>query len=130
LPKYLGRVNLQAGWIHRLDRGTRERPYKAKDFLIGAGAVLGFVNLAFMGMGADIWGAGTLRNGLIFAALIVPVFLYRHYVQDKGRFPASMAEDMELNGAKLAKKAGILPYVALAAGVVVVWYTHSIAVLP
>ncbi|MDB5916725.1 MAG: amino acid permease-associated region [Massilia sp.] len=123
-------LNLQAGWIHRLDRGTRERPYKAKDFLIGAGAVLGFVNLAFMGMGADIWGAGTLRNGLIFAALIVPVFLYRHYVQDKGRFPASMAEDMELNGAKLAKKAGILPYVALAAGVVVVWYTHSIAVLP
>jgi amino acid transporter len=123
-------LNLQSGWIHRLDRGDRERPYKASNILIAVGAVFGFVNLAFMGLGADIWGAGTLRNGLIFAALIVPVFLFRHYVQDKGVFPASMAQDMELVGGKLVKKAGVWPFVALAAGIAVVWYTHSIAVLP
>jgi amino acid transporter len=123
-------LNLQSGWIHRLDRANRERPYRAKDFLIIGGALLGFVNLAFMGMGADIWGVGTLRNGLIFASLIVPVFLYRHYIQDKGRFPASMAEDMELEGGTLSRKAGIWPFVVLAAGIAVVWVTHSIAVLP
>lgn len=123
-------LNLQSGWIHRLDRGKRERPYKAPNILIAVGAVFGFVNLAFLGLGADIWGAGTLRNGLIFASLIVPVFLYRHYVQDKGRFPDAMAEDMELAEGKLTKKAGVLPFVALAAGIAVVWVTHSIAVLP
>jgi amino acid transporter len=123
-------LNLQSGWIHRLDRRHRERPYKALDILIAAGALLGFVNLAFMGMGADIWGVGTLRNGLLFASLIVPVFLFRHYVQDKGRFPASMAEDMELAGGTLSKNAGVWPFVALAAGIAVVWITHSMAVLP
>ena len=46
--------------------------------------MLSFVNLAFMGFGADSYGAGTLTSGLVFAALIVPVFIYRHYVQDKG----------------------------------------------
>jgi hypothetical protein len=43
-----------------------------------------------MGMGADVPGAGTLRSGLIFAGLILPVFVYRHYIQDKGKFPAGM----------------------------------------
>ncbi len=123
-------LNLQSGWIHRLDRGNVERPYRARSIVLAVGAVFGFVNLAFMGLGADVWGVGTLRNGLIFAALIVPVFLYRHYVQDKGRFPASMAQDLDLHPDTQLKKAGIWPFVALAAGVAVVWYTHSIAVLP
>lgn len=123
-------LNLQSGWIHRLDRAKSERPYKTSNILIAVGAVLGFVNLAFMGLGADIWGAGTLRNGLIFASLIIPVFLFRHYVQDKGRFPDAMAEDMELADGKVAKKAGVWPFVAIAAGIAVVWITHSIAVLP
>jgi hypothetical protein len=57
--------------------------------------VLSFVNLAFMGFGADTYGAGTLLTGLIFAALIVPVFVFRHYIQDKGVFPPDMAADLE-----------------------------------
>ena len=123
-------LNLQAGWIHRIDRKHRERPYKTKNIMIVFGAFLGFVNLAFMGLGADIWGVGTLRNGLIFASLIVPVFLFRHYVQDKGVFPSSMAEDLELEEAQLTNRAGLWPFVALAAGIAVVWVCHSIAVLP
>lgn len=122
-------LNLQAGWIHRLDRGGQSRPFRSPDILIAVGALFGFINLAWMGLGADIWGAGTLRNGLVFAALILPVFVYRHYVQDKGRFPQSMAADLQLGGSA-EKGAGILPFVALAAGIVLVWYTHSIAVLP
>ncbi len=123
-------LNLQSGWIHRLDRGKWARPYKAKTWLLGLGAVFGFVNMAFMGMGADIWGPGTLRNGLAFTALIVPVFLYRHYVQDKGKFPKEFVSDMHLGDEHVETHGGWLPFAAIGLAVVVVWVTHSIAVLP
>ena len=121
-------LNLNAGWIHRMDRPNWERPYKAPTILLALGAFLGFVNLAIMGLGADIWGAGTLKAGLIFASLIIPVFVYRHYVQDKGDFPKQMLEDLYISGddSATSKKAGVLPYVALVAGVVLVWYMHSL----
>ena len=121
-------LNLNAGWIHRMDRPNWERPYKAPTILLALGAFLGFVNLAIMGLGADIWGAGTLKAGLIFASLIIPVFVYRHYVQDKGVFPKQMLEDLYIAGddSATSKKAGVLPYVALVAGVVLVWYMHSL----
>ncbi|MDE1169108.1 MAG: APC family permease [Pseudomonas sp.] len=119
-------LNLNAGWIHRLDRPKWERPYKAPTLLLAAGALLSFVNLACMGLGADIWGSGTLVTGLVLALLIIPVFLFRHYGQDKGQFPAEAAEDLYLQDAA-QKRAGVLPYVALVAGVVVVFVTHYIA---
>lgn len=122
-------LNLQAGWIHRLDRGNWARPYKAKNWLLGLGAVFGFVNMAFMGMGADIWGPGTLRNGLIFTSFIVPVFLYRHYVQDKGKFPTEFAKDMHLDE-KVTTHGGWLPYAAIVLAIAIIWVTHSLAVLP
>lgn len=121
-------LNLNAGWIHRMDRGNWERPYKAPTIILALGAILGFVNLAIMGLGADIWGAGTLKTGLIFASLIIPVFIYRHYIQDKGSFPKQMLEDLYISGddSTTSKKAGVLPYVALVVGVVLVWYMHSL----
>lgn len=122
-------LNLNSGWIHRLDRPKWERPFKAPTWLLAAGTALSFVNLALMGLGADIYGAGTLKAGLIFAALIIPVFLYRHYVQDKGVFPKTMIEDMHLrNEEGVANRAGVLPYLTLAAGIAVVWIAHSVAV--
>jgi hypothetical protein len=82
-----------------------------------------------MGFGADVYGVGTLRTGLVFCALIVPVFVYRHYVQDKGHFPDEMKADLGLNsGASALKRAGIWPFVVLAAGVTVVVITHRLAV--
>ncbi|MDR6676313.1 APC family permease [Pseudomonas oryzihabitans] len=120
-------LNLNAGWIHRLDRPTWERPYKAPVLLIGAGALLSFVNLACMGLGADIWGSGTLLTGLIFALLIIPVFLFRHYVQDKGRFPDALQSDLHLDEQGVLQRAGKWPYIVLAAGVLVVFYTHHLA---
>jgi hypothetical protein len=93
------------------------------------GAVLSFVNLAFMGFGADVYGVGTLSTGLAFCSLIVPVFIFRHYIQDKGSFPPDMAEDLGHNStAAIAKHAGIWPYVVLAAGIAVVAVTHRMAV--
>jgi amino acid transporter len=122
-------LNLNAGWIHRLDRPRQERPWRAPTWILAAGAVLSFVNLAFMGFGADVYGAGTLKTGLIFAALIVPVFVYRHYVQDRGSFPREMADDLEIAGSEpIIKRAGIWPYVVLVLGVAVVAVAHRLAV--
>lgn len=120
-------LNLNAGWIHRMDRPNWDRPYKAPTILLALGGVLAYVNLALMGLGADIWGAGTLKVGLFVAALIVPVFMFRHYIQDKGVFPPAMLEDMHLDQAegKVTSRAGILPYVALIAGVIVVAVTYN-----
>jgi amino acid transporter len=122
-------LNLNAGWIHRCDRPRQERPWRAPTWILAAGAVLSFVNLAFMGFGADVYGSGTLTTGLAFAALIVPVFIYRHYIQDKGSFPREMAEDLDMvDGEKIIKRAGYWPYVVLALGVAVVAITHKLAV--
>jgi hypothetical protein len=108
-----------------MDRPHWERPYQAPTILIAIGGVLAYVNAALMGAGADVWGAHTLWTGLIFAALIIPVFLFRHYVQDKGVFPKDMMEDMHLGKEEGVKsRAGMLPYVALAAGVLIVLVTH------
>jgi len=122
-------LNLNAAWIHRRDRPNWERPFKAPNLLLAAGTVLGFVNLALLGMGADTWGAGTLISGLVVAAGILPVFLFRHYVTDKGVFPASMTEDMHLgheDGA--AAKSGLLPFLTVLAGVGVVVVARLFAV--
>jgi amino acid transporter len=122
-------LNLNAGWIHRRDRPNWERPFKAPFLLLAAGVVLSFVNLALLGMGADTWGSGTLIVGLLVAAGILPVFLYRHYVTDKGVFPASMTEDMHLaheDGA--APRSGLLPLLTVLLGVAVVIIARMIAV--
>ena len=122
-------LNLNAGWIHRLDRPRQERPWRAPTWILAAGAVLSFVNLAFMGFGANVYGAGTLMTGLVFAALIVPVFVYRHFIQDKGIFPKEMAQDLDMvEGERIIKRAGNWPYVVLVGGVAVVYVTHRLAV--
>ncbi len=122
-------LNLNAGWIHRLDRPTQERPWRAPNWVLAVGACLSFVNLAFMGFGADVYGVGTLSFGLAFCSLIIPVFIFRHYIQDKGHFPADMAEDLgHSTGAHEIKRAGIWPFVVVAGGIAVVVVTHSLAV--
>ena len=122
-------LNLNAGWIHRCDRPRQYRPWRAPTWLLVAGTALSFVNLAFMGFGADIYGAGTLATGLAFGALIVPVFVYRHWIQDKGSFPAQMARDLEfVDGERIVRRAGIWPYVVLVVGVLVVVVCHRLAV--
>jgi amino acid transporter len=124
-------LNLQSGWIHRMDRGDQDRPFRCPTLLLAAGSLFGFFNLAFMGIGADLWGRHTLRNGLIFAAFIVPIFIYRHYVQDKGNFPGSLArESLSPSGERLQRRAGYWPYIAIAVGCAVVWFAHSLSRLP
>ena len=89
--------------------------------------VLAFVNAFLLGAGADVWGKGTLISGIVAIALIIPVFVYRHFVQDKGVFPANMLADLSPDGKTLGQpKAGILPYVTLAAGVLTVAVAYMI----
>jgi amino acid transporter len=125
-------LNLNAGWIHRMDRPDTPRPWRAPTVMIGVGAVLAFFNALLLGWGVSVWGSGALATGLVAVALIMPVFCYRHFVQDKGVFPASMYDTGEGPAATGAqdsaagplvvrsgppvKRAGLLPYLALAGG--------------
>lgn len=125
-------LNLNAGWIHRIDSGHMERPWKAPNWLIGVNTILAFVNALFLGAGAKVWGySNALWSGLIFAALIIPVFWYRHYMQDGGKFPKEAYDDLGLKEGDLGeRKAGMLPYLTLAAGAVVVLWANWFFVLP
>lgn len=124
-------LNLNSGWIHRIDNGHIDRPYKAPTVIIAIGTIFAFVNAVFMGAGAKVWNPMALWAGLITAALIIPVFLFRHYVQDKGKFPAKMLEDLGVGeqNAISQRKAGILPYLTLLAGVATVLIANWIFTL-
>lgn len=126
-------LNLNAGWIHRIDSPHLPRPWKAPTFLIGVNTLLAFVNALFLGAGAKVWGySNALWSGLIFASFILPVFWYRHYVQDKGHFPREAMEDLGLSdhGDLGPRRAGFLPYLALIAGAAVVLWSNWFFQLP
>jgi amino acid transporter len=131
-------LNLNAGWIHRMDSGHITRPYKAPTIILALGGIFAFVNALFMGAGAKTWHIvedphwydNPLWIGLLTAGLIIPVFWFRHYVQDKGQFPARMLDDLGLKAGDLGqKKAGALPYVVLAVGLAVVVIANFVFVL-
>jgi amino acid transporter len=115
-------LNLNAGWIHRMDSGNTPRPYRAPTWLLTLGSIFAFVNAMFMGAGAKTWNPIALWAGLGFAALIIPVFCFRHYIQDGGKFPANMLDDLHVgsSGDVTTKRAGFLPYLTLAGGIAVV----------
>jgi hypothetical protein len=79
-----------------------------------------------MGMGADV-RAGCSPACLV-VTLIVPVFAWRHYVVDKGKFPEDMRRRPSLVPEEGVKSgaAGVLRFLAIAAGVVVVVVAHSL----
>jgi amino acid transporter len=125
-------LNLNAGWIHRIDSAHIERPWKAPTALIGFNTLLAFVNALILGAGAKVWGyENALWSGLIMASFIIPVFWYRHYLQDGGKFPKETYEDLGLaEGDMGVRKAGMLPYLALVAGAAVVLWANWFFVLP
>ena len=124
-------LNLNAGWMHRIDSGHIERPYRAPTLVIAIEYGLAFVNALFMGAGAKVWNPNALWAGLFTAFLIIPVFWFRHYVQDGGNFPDHMLEDLNLTANDLGeRKAGMLPYSTLAAGLAVVLLSNWFFTLP
>lgn len=121
-------LNLQSGWIHRIDNGHVPRPYKAPKWLIVFNAVLGYLNIFFIGFAAHVIGKGPILSGFFWAALIIPVFLYRHYVTDKGVYPEHMYADLGIvEGQHPITKAGYWPNVALAGAVIVFLVSYFLA---
>lgn len=113
-------LNLNAGWIHRIDNPRAQRPYRTPMPLFVAGICLAYVNAFLMGAGADLWGNYILFLGLIAAFISTPLFWYRHYIVDKGKFPPHMLSDLVPVGETEVgpTKAGVLPYLALAGGII------------
>ncbi|WDD91590.1 APC family permease [Burkholderia sp. FERM BP-3421] len=120
-------LNLQSGWIHRMDRGGWERPFRCPTWLLALGALCGFANLVYVGAGANLQGEGTLRNGLIAMLLIVPVFLYRHYWQDRGRFPEQMRRDVVLAVPARSRWFDAAPYATLAGAALTIGVAYYFA---
>ncbi|CAM2172646.1 Amino acid permease YhdG [Paraburkholderia sacchari] len=120
-------LNLQSGWIHRMDRPAWDRPFRCPTWLLGLGALCGYANLVFVGAGANLQGENTLRDGLIAMLLIVPVFAYRHYWQDRGHFPAGSALDMEVEIPARSKWRDMLPYAALIGAALTIAVSHYFA---
>lgn len=125
-------LSLNAGWIHRMDSGHLYRPWKAPALLIGVNTLLAFVNALFLGAGAKVWGyTGALWAGLAFAALAFPIFWYRHYVKDRGLFPEVTLAEVGLTNDNLGeRRAGLLPYCALAVGAAIVLWANWFFVVP
>jgi hypothetical protein len=134
-PRFKGpntSCSLCMGDIDRLGDQTldyssdRQRPYSAAmegpDLPDRAGrAIRSYVNAMFMGAAAKVWNPWAFWAGLIAAALIIPVFWFRHSIQDGGNFPEHMLDDLGMKQSDLAvRKAGMLPYLTLAAGLLVV----------
>lgn len=114
-------LNLNAGWIHRIDNAKVPRPYKAPLPIFILATCMAYVNAFLLGAGANVWGKGTLVAGWVSAGIAIPVFYWRHYVTDKGKFPAHMWDDLLLEGEEELgpKRAGVLPYVAVFGGLVI-----------
>ena len=54
-------LNLNAGWIHRIDTGHMARPWRAPTWLIGFNTVLAFVNAAVPGRRREGVGLFNMR---------------------------------------------------------------------
>jgi len=109
-------LNMSSIWIHRLDNPRSARPYRAPTFILIVVGCLSYVNAFFIGAGANLWGNGVILLGLAVLFASVPVFLYRHYVTDRGQFPDHMLADLIPPGETelTPTRSGVLPYLALA----------------
>jgi amino acid transporter len=88
-------MDMNAGWMHRLQRPEHYRPYRAPDWLIFIGGpILSLINLAFIFFGANVFAPNALWYGLGAISLVIPIFFYRHYVVDKGLWPQAAQRDL------------------------------------
>ena len=115
-----------------IDSGHIERPWKAPTWLIGLNTVLAFVNALFLGAGAKVWGYSTRALGWLHLRRADPPGLrLRHYVQDGGKFPPGALAELGLKEGDMGeRKAGMLPYLTLAAGAAVVLVANWFFQLP
>ncbi len=58
-------LNLNAGWVHRIDNPNVKRPWRCPTWLLALGGVLAYANAFLLGAGANVCGAGTLVSGFV-----------------------------------------------------------------
>jgi amino acid transporter len=121
-------LNQSSAWIHRIDNPRSKRPYRCPTFLLVMTGCLSYVNAFLIGAGANVWGNSVIPLGLAVSFASVPVFLYRHYVTDGGKFPDHMLSDLIPPGETelTPTRAGVLPYLALAGNVLALLVGYQI----
>ena len=121
-------LNMSSAWIHRIDNPRSKRPYLCPTILLVMTGCLSYVNAFFIGAGASVWGDSVIPLGFAVSFASVPVFLYRHYVTDRGKFPDHMLSDLIPPGEKelTPTRAGILPYLALAGNALAILVGYQI----
>lgn len=121
-------LNMSSVWINRIDNPRSKRPYRAPFLIMVIVGCLSFVNAFFIGAGANLWGEGVLPLGFAVLFASVPVFLYRHYVTDGGKFPDYMLADLVPPGETelTPTRAGMLPYLVLAGNALAIWAGYHI----
>ena len=73
----------------------KERHYRAPDWLVYyGGPALAVFNIGLIILGANVFVANALFYGLGVIAVILLLFLYRHYIVDKGEWPEQAKKDL------------------------------------
>lgn len=122
---------VNSAWIHRIDRPNVNRPYKMPKVLFVSGILMGFIDAFLIGMGTDVFGNGALWVGMVVVISVIPFFIYRHYIVDKGAFPKEYADDIPVDhdqGAGFAKRAGVWPYVVLSSAIIIMIIGYKMGV--
>ena len=115
-------INNSSVWINRIDNPRSKRPYRAPMFILVTVGCIAFVNAFLIGAGSNLWGEGVLPLGFAVLLASVPVFLYRHYVTDGGKFPDYMLADLIPPGETelTPTRAGILPYLVVVGNILTI----------
>lgn len=120
-------IDINAGWIHRIDKKDAVRCFLTPTWLMVLGVILSYGNIAFIAAYAAKVEAGPIFSGIVWALVIIPVFLFRHYVTDQGKLPEHINADLDASSsATMGRKAGVLPYCALLGAVVLFFIVYSV----
>ncbi|MCL1469522.1 APC family permease [Argonema antarcticum] len=90
-------MDLNAVWMLRKQMPNQPRSFRAPDWLVYGGVpVLTVLNLSFIIFGANVFAPNALWYGLGAIVIIFPIFYYRHYIVDKGVWPESARNNLEI----------------------------------
>ena len=120
-------LNLQSGWIHRMDRGNWDRPFRCPTWLLVGGAICGYARPGVCRCGRPCRGEGHAaqradRDAADRAGVPVPSLL-------AGSRPVPRA-DAARHGLEVPKRAmwlNLMPYVALVGAGLTIWLSYYFA---
>ncbi|SFV36815.1 APC family permease [Hyphomicrobium facile] len=88
-------MDLIAVRLLRAQYPASERHFRAPDFLVNyGGPALALFNFGLIIFGANTFAPNALFYGLGVIAVVVLMFIYRHYIVDKGEWPEQAKKDL------------------------------------